>query len=339
MIHCRAFKAIPFYDLFILYVADVEVIIAGMPKKTIWAFFSLLLYLSSTPSFAVGEQMIDAILRSDFIFDRNISNIPFIPLGWVQYTHQDSVSLKQGCTAADSCDFKYDSLSQGFGLPVWTGQKNMIILGQTLSADRLEFEDRSLRLYTGGILAAWIMQPAPEWQLGAFTYGYRGFNEDEGISQPKGNITGAVARYRHIPEFHTYWGGVRIDESDERVYYPYVGFDWYIGQKWAVTMLIPWPSVSYSKSVGTIYRLGALVSRNEWAIDSNGEVSSGSFNKVDIGFSLERQFNNLAWWELRAGYSGYGKLSLQSGSGTSFESDIDSAPFIRFAINFRPPDQ
>ena len=76
---------------------------------------------------AAGNRLIEAIMRSDFIFDRNISNVPFMPLAYVSYNQQSKLKFVGDCVG-ENCEFDYHGISQGLALPVWVGQKNMIFL-------------------------------------------------------------------------------------------------------------------------------------------------------------------------------------------------------------------
>ena len=160
-----------------------------MPPKKFFNFMSRFFYrpgywlvlpalFFTSPAFAAGEKIIEAIMRSDFIFDKNISNVPFLPLGYLQLKHNHQIEFEDNCLAVDACEFGYSSLSQGFGLPVWVGQQDMLILGETLESDKLEFDNQTITINSWGVLAAWLSQPTPLWQVGAFAYVYQGFDQD-----------------------------------------------------------------------------------------------------------------------------------------------------------------
>ena len=292
------------------------------------------LIIGSSIVSASGNGLIDAVMRSDFIFDRNVSDVPFIPLGYININQQRNADIKTGCMFA-SCEFDLKSYSQGFGMPVWVGKKNMLILGETLESNTISGAFRNIKVNSGGLLGAWISQPNQHWQLGAFMYAYRGIGNDELAREPKGNISGAVGRYRHSPHFHSYWGMVRFYEYGEDTLYPYIGFDWYIGKKWSIGGVMPWPTITYASTKDTILKFGALYSSTEWAFDNEGKALVSDFGKWDIGLAAEHKLSKLLWGEVAFGYSGFGKLYIRSGSNIEYESEIENSPFIRFSINLR----
>ena len=154
------------------------------------------LLLAPFSAHAVGDRLIEAIMRSDFIFDKNISNVPFFPLGYVQIKHNDELTLEDNCLNTRSCDFSFSSFSQALGWPAWVGRKNMLILAETLESDRLESANGSFSLNSLGLMAAWISQPSPEWQVGLFAFAYDGFDEDDDVRSVGGQIIGGGGRYR-----------------------------------------------------------------------------------------------------------------------------------------------
>jgi len=136
--------------------------------------------------------------------------------------------------------------------------------------------------------------------------------------------------------FHTYWGLVRVDEYDQDVVlYPYFGFDWYLGKKWSISAVLPWPTVNYAPSEDTLLKLGGLLSASEWAVDNNGEILNSNFDKWDFGLSYEQRLWGLFWGGITVGYSGLGKFSISSNTNLEYETDIEQAPFVRLSFNLR----
>jgi len=304
-------------------------------KKRLSCWLVAICCIAADEAYAVGERILDAVMRSDFVFDRNLSNVPFFPLGYVVGTYQDSLTLSE-CHQPE-CDVNYASLSEGAGLPVWVGQKNMLILGQSLEFDRLKSESGNVNdVNTVGALAAWISQPSTKIQAGGFYYYYTGFDITDGGTHPRGNMSGAVVRIRHRPTFHSYWGVIRLDDQMSVDFYPYAGFDWYIGQKWSVSMVLPWPSIGYAPDPNTLYKIGALYSGSDWLIQGEEEVQLRSISKIDAGFSYEKRIHGMIWGEIGMGLSGFGRFTIKSNAEVEYKNDIDSSPFVKISLNLRP---
>ena len=259
--------------------------------------FCVLLFCICGNVYAVGERLIDAVMRSDFVFDRDISNVPFFPLGYLNVSHQSSIEIgnETGECQFDSCEFQYQSASQGLGLPFWVGKKNMFILGESLESDRLSSHGDSIQVNSAGLLGAWVIQPSEQWQAGSFAYIYSGFGDNNLATDPTGSVLGAVARYRHKETFHSYWGLIHYNANGDSQLYPYAGFDWYIGKAWSVSAVFPWPTVSYAPSKSRIYKLGATYSSTDWSMSDNGQVQNNGFQKWDVGFAVEQKLSGVIW--------------------------------------------
>lgn len=304
----------------------------------------ILALIFSNSAFAVGEGLLDRIMRSDFVFDRDQSNVPFVPIGWLTASKQNNLSIDEVdnvlettvCGQNDNCDFDFQSLSQGFGLPVYVDKKNMIILGETLDSDLLEFDSSSTRVNTVGALAAWVSQPSEQWQLGAAIYAYKGFSNSDKVNVTEKSIAGIVGRYRHSPVVHSYYGLLRYDGLESADYFPYLGFDWFVNQQWTVSGLLPWPTVSYAPSKNSLYQLGLIESGNSFKFTSNNNQFDSSFSQWQLGISAERQVYKNIWASLSAGYTTPGGLIIKSGSSIEIDTSISSEPFLSLSLKIRP---
>jgi hypothetical protein len=295
----------------------------------------LLLFIN-TRAYGFGEILIDKILRSDFIYDRGVTNLPFIPIGYLAATHQDSLTPDQCPLAQPECELQYQSITQGAGLPVWVGQKNMLILGETLDVDVFDTGRDSTTINTGGLLAAWVSQHSERWQSGAFIYHYQNLDSDTRSDNTRGTFAGWVGRYRHSASFHSYWGAVQVNSGDESLLYPYAGFDWYLNKRWAVTAVLPWPSISYASSETQLFRIGALVSETSWTVKRDNRFYTQDFSQVSLGVSFEQKFSRLIWGEFSLGYTGLGKWQIETDADSKLNTDIADQPYVKLALNVRP---
>lgn len=279
----------------------------------------------------------DAILSSDFVFDRGKYNRPFVPLGYLNLNWQDNVQVDAACrNSTNYCRYDYQDLHQGLGVPLWVGQKHLFLAGESLESDTLRFNQQTLRINTVGLLFAWIMQANPKLQVGAFTYSYYGFDLPQNVHTAKGRYTGAMSRVRHSAQFHSYWGAIQFKQDGESVYYPYLGFDWSIGARWGLSAIIPWPTLSYAPNTDRVYKLGALYSGNEWYSDLRDNQLKHDLDHWRLGLSVEQRLHGMIWGGLRIGYSGFGKLALATEKDLEFTTDVDSKAFFSIVFTLRP---
>lgn len=310
-------------------------------RKTTWRFFETVLLLISIqtliislPAYGAGERMLNAIIRSDFIFDRGVSNVPFFPLAWLSTDVQRDLNVSQ-CQSG-TCELDSTAFSQGFGMPVYVGQKDIWILGETVNHDRYEFEDQSYSITTLGGVLAWVSQPTPKWQIGAGVYAYQGIDTSEDIEKDLQSIFAFAGRYRHSPELHSYYALIRWKDFNGVRYYPYLGLDWYPNKQWAVSVVFPWPTVSYAPDTNVVYRFGAVESGNSFQLQRGQDSLSSGFNQWHLGFSIEKRLYENLWGSLSLGTSILDSMYINENGGTELNIDIERAPFIRLSFNYRP---
>ncbi|WP_323813052.1 hypothetical protein [Cellvibrio sp. NN19] len=292
----------------------------------------------SSASLAIGEKLMDQLISSDFVYDRNISNAPPLMIGYLDTNAQNGLTFDGECppALADDCRLSYRSLSQGFGTPVWVGQKNMLVLGETLDVDYFSNRTESFSIYTGGVLAAWINQPSEQWQQGAFVYNYWNLGDDQERADTSTTYAGYVARYRHSARFHSYLGLIYTDALERALVFPYAAFDWFVDDRWTISAILPWPLLTYSPNPDQAFKVGAVVTGSSWASASDGDVYSRDFTQLNLGFVFEQRLSELFWGEFSLGYAGLGRLSVDSDQDSELETNLESSPYFRIGITVRP---
>ena len=294
--------------------------------------------LFSSPAWAIGEKLLEQLISSDFIYDRNISNAPPLMIGYLDVNAQNGLTFDAECPPAlqGDCRLGYRSLSQGFGLPAWVGQKNMLVLGETLDVDSFSNRSDSFTIYTGGLLAAWINQPSQQWQQGAFVYNYWNLGDKQERADTSTTFAGYVARYRHSARFHSYLGLIYTDALERALVFPYAAFDWYVDERWTISAILPWPTLTYSPNPDQAFKIGALVTGSSWASLGDQGVYSRDFAQLNLGIVFEQRLNQLFWGEFSLGYAGLGRLSIDSDQDSDLQVDMESSPYFRIGINLRP---
>ncbi|HSC66126.1 MAG TPA: hypothetical protein VLC79_00435, partial [Cellvibrio sp.] len=306
----------------------------SLSKIRLPLFFSMLA-LASSDLYAFGEVMIDKILRSDFVYDRDITHMPFMPIGYLTATHQNELELDQ-CPSGVDCEFQYQSISQGAGFPVWVGQNQMLVVAETLDVDVFETKTDSSTINTGGLMAAWVSQHSLEWQSAAFAYHYQNLDSHTRSENTSGTFAGLVGRYRHGARFHSYWGAVHFNGGGDAFTYPYAGFDWFIDRHWVISAVMPWPTINYLPDDKRIFKVGALFSETTWSVNTDNQFHTQDFSQVSMGAAYEQQISGAIWGEVSIGYTGLGKLQIETDADTKITTDIANTPFIKLALNVRP---
>lgn len=305
---------------------------SSMRRLALWAVAGAAALLPPA-ALAVGEELIDAIMRSDFLFDRGVSNVPFPPLAELRYDDFSEARFDGDCGAAE-CRFEARQLSLAAGLPVWVGQKNMVIAGGAVSYNWLDGQGDQ-RVYDAGFLGAWVGQPSAAWQVGAFAFPQWHAVTDGGADGSE-LIAGAVGRRRHSPTFHTYYGLVWINGEPDQYLLPYFGFDWFPSPTWVVSMVMPWPAVSWGPDPDQLVRFGVSPAGASWQFDDEGRSRTADLSRWNLGLSYERRLAGRIWWGAGGGISGLGSLRISGDDGLDLTEGIGREPYLEFFLRYHP---
>ncbi len=292
----------------------------------------LSIFLLLLPTYLRGnESLVDTLMRSDFRLDAATSNAPLPPLAYLTISDYKAAELQENCT---DCSLGTRGISQAFASPVWVGKKDLLILGETASWDRINVDQQEYHLASYGLVAAWVQQTTPKLQLAAFTYQQKlGDIADTG-KRDYASWYGAVARYRYQDNLHTYFG-VLSHHQDTTLYIPYLGFDWVINEEWLLSMLPPWPTITYAPTKDHSFSFGAMPVDRNFVTQIGEQTVKGSLNRWALGFRYKKRLKGWWWLSFSTGVTGLSQLSY---SQQNFEIDtsLSSELYGQISIELRP---
>lgn len=302
-------------------------------KMLRWLFL-LGLTVSPFSKVIAEEGLIDAIMRSDFRFDRNITNAPLFPLGYLTIADFGSSTLDDTC---QSCELDMKGFSQGLALPVWVGKKDMLIAGETYSWDEVRFKQQDYTLKSAGVLGAWIRQQDEKWQLGTFAYVERSNSIGDNNQKYQQLFYGGVARYRHSATFHTYWGIVGQKDDFVEQYFPYIGLDWYINKEWLINILMPWPTVTYAPTEDYLFSFGAMPIDKKFFTQVEQQPVLGNISSWGFGTRFKHRVKKWWWMSYTLGKTGLSQLRF-SNSQFDIESQLSSELYWQIGVEILPQE-
>jgi hypothetical protein len=292
--------------------------------------------LSPAGVHAAGEEIIDALMRSDFVFDLDVSNAPTPALASLVVTDYGESRFAGDCVPPSECEYTASQASFGGMLPIWVGRRDMFAAGASVTANRLEQDASGTTVYGAGFLAAWIRQATPRWQIGAFALPQWHSAVGDGGRDTGQFVGGAVARYRHTARFHTYYGLVWLSGDPDDLFLPYFGLDWYISRQWTLSLLAPWPAVIWAPSENGMVRIGAAPSGASWRFSELGRKRTADLSRWKFGVNFEGRVRGALWAGVGVGASGLGRLRISDGEGVDLDTEVEGEPYIELFLRFRP---
>jgi hypothetical protein len=279
------------------------------------------------------DQISRQFLDSDFIFSRTRSDVPFVPLAWIDVSSYRDTEVRDR-------SFRQTSLSEATLLPVLLGPRDALLLGQWGTWSRLESRDTSQHTEVTNLSMplGWARQASPDWQLAAFVAPSANYSGGDWYWDYMG---GVFARYLGKPRFAWLFGFYAEITPPEELYVPYVGVTWTIDRHWTLSAVLPWPAVLYSPTPDWLLRLGLAPASASWIADEPvpGEPPQrlrADLSSWDFGLRIEKRAWKTLWVGGEIGLSGLRSFSFSGGEWQAPEGKLGTDPYFLLTMTFRP---
>ncbi len=310
-----------------------------IPARSCARVLLLLLALATDAGAASFEQVARQFMESDFIFSRAKSDVPFVPLAWIDLDSYQESTLRTPSSDTRDLSFRQTSLSEATLLPVLLGRRDTLLVGQWGTWTRLSsahFEDTDVASIATPF--GWARQASPDWQVAAFV-------------APSANLSGGhwywdymggvFARYLGTPRFAWVFGFYAEVAPPEEFYVPYMGVTWTIDRHWTLSAILPWPAVLYSPTPDWLLRLGLAPSSASWIADvpvtgKSPQRVRADFTSWDFGFRVEKRAWKSLWVGGETGVSALRGFSFSGGDWQHPRVTLGSDPYVVLTISFRP---
>lgn len=284
-----------------------------------------------------GLDDIQTALASSEIRTGNTNSLmPGLPFASVTFVAHGDSRLESAAADQPGREFSVQQASAFAWMPVRVGQKDLALVGPTISVARYHFDGHEAQdAYAAGLVGVWLYQWTPSVQILALGVPMVVSGLGEDASDRAEFYGGAIVRLRQNDRLHWWIGGIYVDDAVDRYVLPYAGFDWLATDRFMVSCVLPWPSVSYALSHDTIFRLGMEPSGGRWFLDADGATTL-DIGGWDLGLTWEQHCWRSVWLAVSAGASGFDGLQIQEDGATRWGSEVDSGAYGRISLRFRP---
>ncbi|MGB7747160.1 MAG: DUF6268 family outer membrane beta-barrel protein [Verrucomicrobiia bacterium] len=300
--------------------------------------FALALTMGPLTAFAGMDNMIEAVQQSEFSFARSVSEVPFYPIGWAQDKFYPSTQFKDEAGVLPESEVAENTADLGLILPAYVAKRDMLLLGADIASDNIfirsgPYQDQSiLRLTT---VAAWLHQFGEKETVGAFVAPI--FSKELLWDQPWGisGYGGVMGLHRYSEEFQLLYGGVCENNFGRYTGYPYLGAQWLPTPKWSLTLVFPWPTLSYVPRDRWLLQLGITPGGSSWVRRANNFETTETLDSWNLTAGAGYRLHGKFWLFADAGVAGLRGLKIEGGDNrTRFESK--SGAVFTLALQFRP---
>lgn len=290
------------------------------------------------PVMAAVDEILDSIRQSEFRFARSGSEVPFIPMGWLQYRYYPATSFHDDNDVLASAEAEQHSISFGAIVPVYVDQRDMLLVGGDLASDAIRvksgpYNDQRVTRITP--VATWLHQFGTDHTSAAFVAPFFSKEYAQDRFWSTDYFAGMIVMYWHSDTLQWLYGGVYESYFGQRYLYPYFGALWNPTPQWSASLLFPWPAISYAPAKGWLLKLGIAPGGFSWLAHDDGYESAQEFGTWNTTFSVSKQLQG-SWWI----YAGAGVTAFRSIAHVSFGNenrlDAQTSPLYMLGIEFRP---
>lgn len=290
------------------------------------------------PASAAVDDILDAIRQSEFRFARAGSEVPFIPVGWLQYRYYPSTEFRNDQGLLPPAEATEHAASLGGVVPVYVASRDMLLLGGDLAWDSIKVTSgpyRDQRIARITPVAAWLHQFGTDHTVGAFVAPIASKELEQDRPWSVNGFAGFIGMYWYSDTLQWVYGGVYETYFGEDYVYPYLGLQWNPTSQWSVSLLLPWPTLTYAPAKGWLWQLGIAPGGSSWVANDNGYESTQAFGTWNATFGVGYQLQGPWWLYLGAGRTGFRGISQTSGGN---ERSLDAEPSAVYTIElqFRP---
>jgi hypothetical protein len=287
------------------------------------------------------EQVSRQFLDSEFVFSRTQSDVPFVPLAWLDVNSYRDTTYRTPSGEVGDLSFRQTSISEATLLPVLLGRRDALVIGQWGTWTRLESTQSQDETSVANISLplGWARQASPDWQLAAFVAPSANHSGGHWYWDYMG---GVFARYLGKPHFAWLFGFYGEVTAPEELYVPYVGVTWTIDRHWTLSAVLPWPAVLYAPTPDWLLRFGLAPSSASWITETSVQGNApqrfrADLTSWDLGFRVERRAWKSLWVGGEAGVSGFRGFAFSSGKGWQDpKGSLGSDPYLVLTMTFRP---
>jgi len=297
----------------------------------------VLLVACAGPARAGVDDLIDAIQSSEFRFGRAKSEVPFPPLGWVQYRAYDTAQFSDPQGLRPPAEAREETFSAGGLVPVYVAARNMVVVGGDVSVTSIGVRAgpyRDQRVEQATLVGAWLHQFGSE-TLAVFAAPI--FSRDDRSDRPShvNGFGGVIGMHWHSDTLQWLYGAVVEYNFGARALYPYLGVLWLPTPRWSVALAVPWPTVAYALSDRWLLEAGVSPGSTSWVTEGSDVQSTQSLGAWNVSVGGAYRLHGRFWLYAGAGRT-FGRELINGSAEGETRFDAESRPVFTLALQFRP---
>jgi hypothetical protein len=294
--------------------------------------------LSASLGRAGVQQIIDAISESEFRFARSTSTVPMMPFGWATETYYPRTKFSPEHGSSPSATIAETTSEAGGIIPALVTRRDMLLLGGDVGWDYISvrsgpYSDQSVTRLAP--VAAWLHQWNDDNLTGVFAAPIFSQNQlgdgDWGVS----GYAGVIGMRWFSDELQLLYGGVCQDSFGRQTFYPYLGVLWLPNPQTSLSLIFPWPSVTYALNERWIVKTSLAPGGSSWVRRDGDYESTQSLSSWNWTAGVGYRLHGKLWLLAGAGVAGLRGLAITH-SDQRARLESDPSPVFTLSLQFRP---
>jgi len=278
---------------------------------------------------------------SEFEFSRAESDVPFLPLAGITVAAYGKTEFMPAGGEGGTVDYRSSYVGAYSTVPLYIGRSGFGVAVPYVSHTRFDslsdgHEDQEVDSFYLPLAAIWQVESGNQWG-GFIMPSVNSPISGEG-EWAEDFMGGALGRHFSGDKAMWYYGLVYDYSFGANYMYPYLGYTYQPERQWVISLVMPWPAVSYAPSDQFVVTAGVMPSGANWAMHPEGESSqvTGSFGGWDLGARCGWRLTNVLWFSAGAGFSGLRSLQVEENGELVFEQNLSREPFVSLTLSIRP---
>lgn len=285
----------------------------------------------------MGE-VIESVRESEFRFMRAGSRVPMIPMAWATGTYYPDARFKPESGPLPEAGATEHTVAAGFVVPAYVARRDMLLVGGDVGWDYVSvtagpYRDQSVVRVTP--LAAWLHQWDNDDMTGVFAAPTFSKNVAGAGDWGLNGYTGLIGMHWFGDSLQLLYGGVYQSDYGQSVFYPYLGMQWQPDDRWSVSLLFPWPTITYALSERWIVQTALAPGGSSWVARGSDYESTQSLNSWNWTVSAGYRVHGKFWLSAGAGVAGLRGLAITS-ADNRMRFEARPSPVFTLSVQFRP---
>src|SRR5215469_2016590 len=137
--------------------------------KVVAASLAMALMAAAPAESSSLDELAQRFAESDFVFTRAQSDVPFVPLAWMNVSSYGQSHFATPAGDTSDVSFEQTTLSEATLLPVLLGRRDALLVGQWTTWSWLRVDSgKNTDVGSFSLPLGWARQASPQWQLAAF---------------------------------------------------------------------------------------------------------------------------------------------------------------------------